>query len=168
MMIVPLILRAIQLIFGAIVLGLSVTLIKGQVYGSAPSQTNFSAFAGGWGILIALVGIAATTFFGALEGIAMLALDALALLCYLAAGIAMAVTLRAHRCTYLPWTSSNRIINGGLFQNKYSSRVNLQGRCHRAQADTAFLFFAFAAFVGTAVLSAMAGRRKGTRGAAVV
>ena len=76
-----------QLIFGAIVLGLSITLIKGQIFGSAPSQTDFSAFAGGWAMFVALLGILATTIFGALEGIPILALDVLATLFLLAAGI---------------------------------------------------------------------------------
>ncbi|KAI9880203.1 MAG: hypothetical protein M1830_004789 [Pleopsidium flavum] len=167
-MIVPLVLRAVQLLFSAIVLGISISLIRGQVHGAAPSQTDFSAFAGGWGLLIALVGIAATTFFAALEGIAMLALDGLAILFYLAAALAMAVTLRVHKCTNENFTTSNALINGGLRDNKYYRYIDLQGRCHKAQADTAFLFFAFAAFVGTAVLSGMAGRRKGARGGAMV
>jgi len=64
-----------------------VTLIKGQVFGSAPSQTDFSAFAGGWGMLVALVGILATTVFGVLEGIPILVLDLLATLFLLAAGL---------------------------------------------------------------------------------
>lgn len=83
----PLIHTLEQLLFGAVILGLSITLIKGQYFGSAPSQTDFSAFAGGWALLAALVGILATTVFGALEGIPILVLDALATLFLLAAGI---------------------------------------------------------------------------------
>jgi hypothetical protein len=78
----------------------------------------------------------------------------------------MAVTLRVHKCTTMWFTSSNPLINGGLLH--YWGLIDLEGRCHKAQADTAFLFFAFAAFVGTTVLSGMAGRRKGMRGGAVV
>ena len=81
---------------------------------------------------------------------------------------AMAVTLRVHRCTTQWFTSSNALINGGLFDGHYWAAVDLEGRCHKAQADTAFLFFAFAAFVATTALSGMAGRRKGVRGGAVV
>ncbi len=80
----------------------------------------------------------------------------------------MAVTLRVHKCSNKAFTTSNPIINGGLYEDKYFRDIDLQGRCHKAQADTAFLFFAFAAFVGTAALSGMAGRRKGARGGAIV
>lgn len=76
-----------QLIFAAIILGLSITLIKGQVYGSAPSQTDFSAFVGGWTALTAVAGILAATFLTFLDGIMMLALDGLSVIFTLAAGI---------------------------------------------------------------------------------
>jgi len=80
----------------------------------------------------------------------------------------MAVTLRVHRCTTGWFTASNPLINGGLFDGHLPANIDLVGRCNKAQADTAFLFFAFAAFVATTVLSGMAGRRKGVRAGAVV
>lgn len=81
----------------------------------------------------------------------------------------MTVALKVHRCTTLWFTSNNPIINGGLnSDHEYYGRIDLQGRCQKAQADTAFLYFAFATFVFTAVLSHRAFRSKGVRGGAVV
>ncbi len=101
-----------QLIFCAVVLGLSITLIKGQVFGSAPSQTDFSAFAGGWGMLAALVGILATTVLGMLEGIPMLVLDTLATLFLLAAGIVSSTThsLSLSSCATLDLGWTERVL----------------------------------------------------------
>jgi hypothetical protein len=78
----------LQIIFSVIALGLSVSLINGQLAwtGSAPSQTDFAAFCGGWGILIALVGCAAL-FVEALQGMIITILDASAVLVSFVGGI---------------------------------------------------------------------------------
>jgi len=76
-----------QFLFSVIILGISVSLIKGQNYPSAvPSQTSYAAFCGGWGIIIALIGIAAL-FVEALQGIIVAGLDGLTALLTLAGGI---------------------------------------------------------------------------------
>jgi hypothetical protein len=75
------------LLFSIIILGITVSLIKGQDYPSAvPSQTSYAAFCGGWGILIALIGVAAL-FAEALQGIIIAGLDGLTALLMLAGGI---------------------------------------------------------------------------------
>ena len=60
-------------------------------------------------------------------------------------------------CTRL---TNNVIINGGKNHNgQVDLNVNRVQRCREAQADTAFIWFAFAAFIGTFVLSFFAMRR---------
>lgn len=77
---------SIQLLFAIVVLGLSVTLAKGQRYGSVPAATGYAAFTGGTAIVAALVGCAAL-FREALNGIISWTTDALASLALLAGGI---------------------------------------------------------------------------------
>jgi hypothetical protein len=81
-----LIFMSIQLLFAIVVLGLSVTLAKGQRYGSVPAATGYAAFTGGTAIVAALVGCAAL-YREALNGIISWTTDALASLALLAGGI---------------------------------------------------------------------------------
>jgi len=69
-----------------VVFGLSVWLITDFGPGHNPSIIDYAAFCGAAAIITAAVGIAAT-FIESLEGIVTLALDALAVLFLLAAGI---------------------------------------------------------------------------------
>lgn len=92
----------------------------------------------------------------------MTALDGLATLFTLAGGIALAVALKVHGCSDNLFILTNKIINAGdaatftdgknNFVFDGLSKSHLEGRCHEAQATTAFLFFLFAAFAGTCVL----------------
>lgn len=77
-------LRALQIVFCAVILGLSVSLIKGTWIGSVASQTGYAAFCGGLGLIIAAVGILAI-FVDFLQGFISAGLDAFATL-FLAAG----------------------------------------------------------------------------------
>jgi hypothetical protein len=78
-------LTLLQIIFSAITLALAAVIIS--KYGpDAPSLISYGAFCGGASILFALIGIAAC-FFEKLQGIIMLALDALTTLFLLAGGI---------------------------------------------------------------------------------
>lgn len=75
---------------------------------------------------------------------------------------AYAAKLGVHSCSSTPYTSNNVIINGGInHDHKISSTVNLGNRCREAQADTAFIWFAFAAFAASAALSLLSWRRGG-------
>lgn len=75
-----------QFLFAIVVLGVSVTLAKHQVYNSVPAATGYSAFTGGLGILAALVGFVAL-FASSLDGIVTWVLDGLASLAFLAGGL---------------------------------------------------------------------------------
>lgn len=80
------ILRAFQFLFGVVILGLSVTLIRGHHWGSLPSSVGYGAFLGGISIVAALIGFAATwvTF---LEGIVAAIIDAVVAILNIAGGI---------------------------------------------------------------------------------
>ena len=94
--ITALVVRILQIIFGAIVLGLSIKAIKWQRYGSAPATTSYSAFAGAFGILTALVGIA-TIFMEAVPDLIMAIVDALASILFLAGGtVSLQCRTRTH------------------------------------------------------------------------
>ena len=85
-MIITLACRVIQLLFAAVVLALSVVLIKNYGPGHAPSLIDYGAFCGGAGIVIAAVGVVAC-FLEPLQGIIQLILDGLAAFFLLAGGI---------------------------------------------------------------------------------
>ena len=88
-MIGNLIARAFQLLCGAVVLGLSISAIKWQYFGAAPASTSYSAFAGAFGVLAALIGIA-TSFVEAIPEIIMVGVDGLAAVLLLAGGLVRA------------------------------------------------------------------------------
>ena len=75
-----------QIVFSTVVLGLSVALVVQYGPGRAPSLFAYGAFCGGCSLLFALVGVSAV-FVEKLQGIVMLALDALATFFLLAGGI---------------------------------------------------------------------------------
>ncbi|KAF2151424.1 hypothetical protein K461DRAFT_280214 [Myriangium duriaei CBS 260.36] len=82
----------------------------------------------------------------------MVGLDVLNTLFFFCGAVATAAYLGAHSCGNNGYTESNFITNGANNRGK---------RCHEAQASTAFLFFGFAAFAVSAVLSALEGRSSG-------
>jgi hypothetical protein len=79
-------LRAFQALFGIVILGLSVTLIRGHHWGNLPSSIGYAAFVGGVTILAALVGVAAT-WVSFLEGVVGLAVDGIVAILNIAGGI---------------------------------------------------------------------------------
>ncbi|KAL8823542.1 MAG: hypothetical protein Q9191_005760 [Dirinaria sp. TL-2023a] len=162
-------LRGLELAFSVIVLGLSANLVATQHFGGAPATTNYEVFVGIIGIVAALVGLAAS-FISALGGIVALALDGLTALFLFAGGIAFAARIptscscnQPHGlCTHL---THNNIVNGGVVTNEHavSDNVDRVGRCRQAQADTAFIWFAWAAFCASAFFSFLAWRRGGLK-----
>ncbi|TVY21246.1 hypothetical protein LARI1_G000301 [Lachnellula arida] len=184
-MIVTLAVRVLQLVFAIIVLALSVVLIKnfGPVYegakeGKVPSLIDYGAFCGGASIVIAIVGVVAA-FFEALQGVIILALDALASFFLLAGGLAFAIQMKVGNCSddlyladhsnlFSPDKNKNFGINPNKDPEKYAKAVLADGtyRCQLLQADTAFVWFLFACFLATTALS-FTMRSKGGRGTMV-
>ncbi|KAI9662718.1 MAG: hypothetical protein M1831_002761 [Alyxoria varia] len=176
MQIIQLGLRGLQLVFSAVVLALTVVLINGQKEDSVPAVTNFEAFNGGWGIIIAVVGVVGA-FVEAVPRFVLLGLDGFTTIFFLAGSTAYANKLGVNSCVPDPdaleqfgyddvpetasfYTIRNEIINAGAF----SSSVDYAHRCRLAQADTAFLFFALACFAGSLIMSFFGGSGGGGGG----
>ncbi|KAL9008875.1 MAG: hypothetical protein Q9173_006046, partial [Seirophora scorigena] len=97
--------------------------------------------------LIYLIGAAIMESFAI--PIAMLVLDAINTLLFLIGGIALAAYLGVHSCNNLDYTSSNRVTR---------TSDNPAKRCRESQAACAFLWFGFAAWAASLVLSALSSR----------
>jgi len=144
-MIVTLGLRGFQLLLSVIVLGLSGSLINGQVEGNAPSQTQFAAACGSFGLLFSLVGLA-TVFLDMIPWLVTMVLDAVVVFFCFAGGIALAAALGTGSCTNENYTCPNVIIRGfaTTFDGDFIcvDESTLKNRCQEAQADDAFLVHA--------------------------
>ncbi|KAI4596706.1 hypothetical protein KJ359_005048 [Pestalotiopsis sp. 9143b] len=174
--------RVVALLFGAVVLGLSVTLAKQQREGSPPSETSFGSFTGAFGIIASGIGLA-SIWISMISPITTLVLDALASIFYLAGGIALVLAMKSVKsCTATDNASdaarfNNKILNGGCVtddngnpwcyvgraENSDGVHPDLIGRCQRAQADYVFEFLGFVVGLGLVALSFLAYRRGGIR-----
>ncbi|KAL6719983.1 hypothetical protein ACLMJK_001904 [Lecanora helva] len=167
--IVNIALRGLQFFFAIVILGLSGHLVASQTFGGAPSITNYEVFLGIWLFVISVIGLAGS-FISALSGVVMVALDALSVLFTFAGGVGMAAKLGVHDCSCnkpdssCPYLTNNVVINGGKnHEGSVDQYLNRVQRCREAQADTAFVWFAFATFLGTFVLSFLSWKRGGVK-----
>ncbi|KAK8034953.1 acid phosphatase protein [Apiospora rasikravindrae] len=157
--IVAMAVRGLLLLSAAVVLGLSVSNAKYQVFGNPPPETSFGSFTGAFGVLVSLVGLAAL-FVDKIPTFFVMAADALASIFFLAGGIALTLAMKdVSSCTggdklgdYQRVT--NKLLNGGCTDGGndvtycgISSSPHpfdeLHGRCQRVQADYVFEFIAF-------------------------
>jgi hypothetical protein len=69
------VIRAFQVLFGIVILGISVSLIRGHHWGSLPASLGFAAFVGGVTILGAALGVAGL-FLSFLDGLVGITIDA--------------------------------------------------------------------------------------------
>ncbi|KAF1831848.1 hypothetical protein BDW02DRAFT_36521 [Decorospora gaudefroyi] len=156
-------LRGLQALFAIVVLGLSVTLIRGHHWGSLPASLGFAAFVGGITFLAALVGLAAG-WFEILGGIVGLVVDGVVALINIACGVLFAIKLGGVDCNNVDDLDNvkklvnNEWFNGGCRKlgdgEKYCwTNVHYggnddgkkladvySGHCKEAQADTVFMF----------------------------
>jgi len=137
------VLRAFQFIYAVIVLALSGALVANQPSGGSPSQINFAVFVAVFSLLTWFYTAVTSTISpdGLGSTIIIMILDSLNTLFYFAAGIAMAVALRVHSCGNIDYLRTNGITAGST------------QRCHEAQTLTAFLWFGFALYLVTAILT---------------
>jgi len=120
-----------------------------------PSIVNYDMFVAVFGMLSLFYLIPATFNEGfQFHPALMVGLDVLNTLFFLIGGIATAAYLGVHSCGNASYTTTNKVTNGS---------PNTSKRCHEAQASTAFLWFGFAAFAASAVLSALQSRGSGGR-----
>ena len=185
--------RCLQVLFGAIVLvspashptpslllaatnahlqGLSVKAIKWQVYGSSPAAHGYATFSGALALLLGLGGFAATFISTFNFETPLLFADGVATAMLMGGGISYAVQMRHVDCRDDDNVAiyGSKLLNGGCKTLDDGETVcgflylhELQGRCRMLEADTTFVFLAFAAGVGAVVLG-LIGVRKAGRG----
>ncbi|KAF2142047.1 uncharacterized protein K452DRAFT_308444 [Aplosporella prunicola CBS 121167] len=163
------VMRSVQIVFSAVVLGLSIKLIQDQVFGTSRT-INVAAFSGAFGIFAALVGLA-SLWLTAMSPTVLSAVDGLATGFQLAVGITIAVKLRHITCASNSDMNRyrlyrNDLTNGGCISQKngvYCGHGNDWGyfheRCRMSSADSAFLIMAGAVFVLQSVLTYIHFRR---------
>ncbi|TLD26717.1 hypothetical protein PspLS_05286 [Pyricularia sp. CBS 133598] len=173
-------LKGFLLIASAVVLGLSVTLAKHQRHGSPPVETSFASFTGGFGIIVAAIGVA-SMFIDAIPTLVPLVAEGLAAVFFLAGGIALAVAMKGVSCDGGIESEAatirffNKILNGGCptvnrcyvsdkdYPSLDEANDSLKARCVRTQADFAFQFIALFAALGALAMTFFTARRSGTR-----
>ncbi|KAH8164171.1 hypothetical protein CIB48_g4100 [Xylaria polymorpha] len=180
-------LRGFLVVFGAVVLALSVTLAKQQVIGSPPPETSFFSFAGAFGLIASAIAILAI-FIDKIPRVGVVAADALASVFYLAGAIALTLALKpVSSCTSGSDVArllrfNNKLLNGGCKHvkdtlycpNAGSSNDEKHfdsytpGRCQEVQADYVFGYIAFVFGVASAVITLLNHRRGGTTTATYV
>ncbi|KAJ5852572.1 uncharacterized protein N7529_011957 [Penicillium soppii] len=161
--------RVAQLLFAIVILGLSVSLARGQVIESVPSETVYAAFAGGLGIVAALLGFATTSESSVNKPLTWL-VDGVSALALLVGGIIFAVRLRGTRCSNWLTTYHNVLLCGGCDYDASGIRSNcwygsdqLKSRCGSAIADTVFMFLAFVICIAALVETDARGANRGWR-----
>jgi hypothetical protein len=168
------VLRGTQALFGIVVLGLSVTLIRGHNWGDLPASLGYGAFVGGLSFVAALVGLAAS-WFDFLGGMVGLVIDGFVALVNIAGGVLYAIKLGGVKCRidYADTNNNDKLVknewfNGGcrkvnngmsICWSEYKHGGNAQkaldtyvGHCKEAQADTVFMFLTAVVMIVCALL----------------
>lgn len=144
--------RGLQFFWSLLIIALVGNMIHDATKGN-PAIVNFDIFVGIFGMLSLLYLIPATLSESfRVHPLLMVGLDVLNTLFFFCGAVATAAYLGVHSCGNAGYTASNFITNGS---------DNRRKRCHEAQASTAFLFFGFAGFAASAVLSALEGKSSG-------
>jgi len=150
--VINLALRALQFFFMIVVLGLIAAMIS-QAFSGNPATVNYNMFVAVFAVFSLFYLIPASwndSFTG--HPLIPIVLDALNTLFIFAGATALAAGLGVHSCSNRSYTHSNHITNGAH---------NTANRCREAQAATAFLYFAFAAFAVSTFFSFLNGRGSG-------
>ncbi|ORY03861.1 marvel domain-containing protein [Clohesyomyces aquaticus] len=140
-------LRGFQFFCALIVMALVGNMIATAVAGNS-AMVNYDMFVAVFG-MASLLYLLPTAFLDSFSApMVNIALDALNVLFWFCGAVATAAYLHVHSCSNLGYTRSNHITNGSPDTKK---------RCHEAQASTAFLWFGWAAFTASLIISAMGG-----------
>jgi len=141
--------RGLQFFWTLLIIALVGNMIATSIKGN-PAIVNYDMFAAVFAMLSLLYLIPATFKESlAFHPMLMIGLDLLNTLFYFVAGTATAAYLGVHSCGNAKYTHSNFVTNGS---------PDTKGRCHEAQASTAFFWFGFAAFAASTVLSGLQSR----------
>jgi len=146
---INLVMRGLQFFWSLLIIALVGNMIADAFAGN-PSIINYIMFASVFAMLTLFYLIPATfneSF--AFHPMLMVGLDVINTLLFFCGAVALAAYLGVHSCGNRSYTHNNFVTNGSHNESK---------RCHEAQASCAFLWFGFAAFAVSAVLSALQSR----------
>ncbi|MCJ1250730.1 hypothetical protein MMC30_007958 [Trapelia coarctata] len=145
-------LRGLQFFWTLLIMALVGSMIADAIAGN-PAVVNYCMFVAVFSMLSLFYLIAATFNEGfVIMPILPLIVDALNTLFFLVGGIALAGYLGVHSCGNVDYVTINTVTSGSFDDTK---------RCHEGQAVCAFMWFAFASYLGSLVFSAMEARGGG-------
>lgn len=145
-------LRVWQFVWTVLVMALIGNMIA-QAFAGNPATVNYAMWTSSFSLLTLFYLVPAS--FNpdwAIHPIIMIVLDALNFIFFLSNAIALAARLGCHSCGNQEYIHSNEITSGSTNPSK---------RCREAQASVAFLWFAWAGFAVSLVLSILQSRRAG-------
>ena len=140
-----------------------------SAFSGNPSSVNYTIFVSVFGMLTLfyLILVAWNENF-VMHPILPIVLDALNVLFWFCAAVALAAELGAHSCSNSVSTIAQQIESCLTFFQSYTHRNhitngsnNTHDRCQEAQAATAFLWFGWAAFTASLIFSFLDGRSGG-------
>ncbi|KAJ5648664.1 hypothetical protein N7490_005036 [Penicillium lividum] len=149
MRVVQLALRAWEFVWTLLIMSLIGNMINEAIAGN-PSSINYTMFVSAFSMFSLFYLIPASwNSDWAIHPIIMIIVDVLNTIFFFCAAIALAARLHVHSCSNLAYTSTNEITNGS---------DNTKKRCREAQASTAFLWFGWAGYMASTILSFMMSR----------
>ncbi|KAL4806193.1 marvel domain-containing protein [Aspergillus unguis] len=145
-------LRVWQFIWTLLIMALIGNMIA-QSFAGNPAIINYVMFVSAWS-MFTLFYLFPASFNPdwAIHPIILIVLDTLNMIFFLTAAIALAAKLECHSCSNQEYIHNNEVTNGSDNPSK---------RCREAQASTAFLWFAWAGFAASMILSILQSRRAG-------
>jgi len=145
-------LRGLEFIWTLLIMALVGNMIETAFAGN-PSIVNYCMFVAVFSMLSLFYLFAAAFNEGfIIHPMIMLTVDALNVIFFFVGGVALAARLGVHSCGNPNYTLHNSVTDGAH---------NTSKRCHEAQAVTAFLWFGFATYLVSLILSTLAGRGSG-------
>ncbi|KAJ5683415.1 hypothetical protein N7462_006580 [Penicillium macrosclerotiorum] len=137
-------LRAWEFLWTLLVMALVGNMIA-EAFAGNPGTVNYAMYTSAFSMVTLFYLVPASwNSDWAFHPIIMIVVDALNCIFFFCAGIALAAKLRCHSCSNEAYTSTNSITNGSN---------NPAKRCREAQAVVAFLWFAWAGYMASVVLS---------------
>ncbi|KAL6705875.1 hypothetical protein ACN47E_006335 [Coniothyrium glycines] len=166
--------RGLQMLFGIVVLGIAITLLKGHKQGALPASLAFAAVTGAVSVVAAGVCLAASRFDFIHEQLVAV-IDGVVFLLNTAGGIFLAIKLKGVSCKIKAndyedakdMFDNNILCGGGVGHDMnrcYYATIGEWGiinrRCRQATADSAFMFLT-ALTLGIAAALAFLRMKKG-------
>ncbi|KAJ5924317.1 hypothetical protein N7466_008504 [Penicillium verhagenii] len=142
-------LRAWEFLWTILIMALVGNMINDAIAGN-PSSINYTMFLSAFSLFSLFYLIPASyNPDWAFHPIIVIVVDALNTIFFFCAAIALAAKLGAHSCSNLSYTLSNEITNGSNNTGK---------RCREGQAVTAFLWFGWAGYMASTIISVFMSR----------